>query len=75
MLNKIPLTSLALASLLLSACGDSDKQDSVIDKELKQVKFSLGVSDAPVEEAEIVAIEIDSIKLTNTDDDNGKKKY
>jgi hypothetical protein len=74
MLNKIPLTSLALASLLLSACGDSDKQDSVIDKELKQVKFSLGVSDAPVEEAEIVAIEIDSIKLTNTDDDNGKQE-
>jgi hypothetical protein len=32
------------------------------------------VSDAPVEEAEVVAIEIDSIKLTNTDDDNGKQE-
>jgi len=74
MLNKITLISLALATLLLSACGDSDKQDLVIDKELKQVKFSLGVSDAPVEEAEVVAIEMDSIKLTNTDDDNGKQE-
>jgi hypothetical protein len=74
MLNKITLISLALTTLLLSACGDSDKQDLVIDKELKQVKFSLGVSDAPVEEAEVVAIEMDSIKLTNTDDDNGKQE-
>ncbi len=74
MLNKIPLTSLVLASLLLSACGGSDKQDLVLDKELVQAKFSLGVSDAPVEEAEVVAIEIDSIKLTNTDDDNGKQE-
>ncbi len=74
MLNKITLISLALATLLLSACGDSDKQNLVIDKELKQVKFSLGVSDAPVEEAEVVAIEMDSIKLTNTDDDNGKQE-
>ena len=74
MLNKITLTSLALTTLLLSACGDSDKQNLVIDKELKQVKFSLGVSDAPVEEAEVVAIEMDSIKLTNTDDDNGKQE-
>lgn len=74
MLNKITLISLALATLLLSACGDSDKKDLVIDKELKQVKFSLGVSDAPVEEAEVVAIEMDSIKLTNTDDDNGKQE-
>ncbi|AAZ24373.1 DUF4382 domain-containing protein [Colwellia psychrerythraea] len=74
MLNKIPLTSLVLASLLLSACGGSDKQDLVLDKELEQAKFSLGMSDAPVEEAEVVAIEIDSIKLTNTDDNNGKQE-
>lgn len=59
MLNKIPLSTLALASLLLTACNDSDEPEPA--------KFSLGVSDAPVEEANVVAIEIDSITLTNTD--------
>lgn len=66
MLNKPTLATLALASLLLSACGDSDKQ--------AQAKFSLGVSDAPVEEADVVAIKIDSIKLTNTNETNGKQE-
>ncbi len=56
MLKKLPLISLALASLLLTACGDSDEPE--------QANFSLGVSDAPVEEADAVFIEIDSIKLT-----------
>jgi len=58
MLNKLSVGTLALASLLLAACNDSDEPE--------QVKFSLGVSDAPVEEAEVVSIEIDSITLKNT---------
>jgi len=58
MLNKTTLTTLALTSLLLTACNDSDKPDPA--------KFSLGVSDAPVENAEIVNIEIDRITLTNS---------
>ncbi len=59
MLKKLPFISLALATILLTACGDSDEQE--------QAKFSLGVSDAPVEEAEVVSIEIDSITLRNSD--------
>lgn len=59
MLNKISLSTLALASLLLTACNDSDEPE--------QAKFSLGVSDAPVEEAEVVSIEIDSITLKKAD--------
>jgi len=59
MLNKIALSILALTSLLLTACNDSDEPE--------QAKFSLGVSDAPVEEAEVVSIEIDSITLRNSD--------
>lgn len=56
----MPLTSVALTTLLLSACNNSN--------EAEQAKFSLGVSDAPVNDAEIVSIEIDSIKLTNPND-------
>jgi len=59
MFNKTSLTILALASLLLTACNDSDESELA--------KFSLGVSDAPVEEAEIVSIEIDTISLKNTE--------
>jgi len=59
MLNKIALSTLALTSLLLTACNDSDEPE--------RAKFSLGVSDAPVEEAEVVSIEIDSITLRNSD--------
>ena len=63
MLKKITFSSIALTGLLLTACNGSDEQTSVIEKPM--AKFSLGVSDAPVNEAEIVSIEIDSIKLTN----------
>ncbi|PKI14049.1 DUF4382 domain-containing protein [Colwellia sp. 12G3] len=66
MINKKTIASLTLASLLLAACGGSD------DKEAS--KFSLGVSDAPVDETVVVAIEIESIKLTNTDESNGKQE-
>lgn len=66
MFKKLPLSSIALSTLLLTACNDSDEQ--------QQAKFSLGLSDAPVEEAQVVAIEIDSIKLTNTDENNGKEE-
>jgi hypothetical protein len=64
MLNKMSLSTLALASLLLTACNDSDEPAQ--PEQAEQAKFSLGVSDAPVEEAEVVAIEIDSITLKNT---------
>ena len=70
MLKKNTLISLAFTSLLLTACNGSNEQIAAPE----QAKFSLGVSDAPVDEAEIVMIQIDSIKLTTTDESNGKQE-
>lgn len=57
--SKTLLTS--CLTLALTACGDSDS-----DEDKTSAKFSLGVSDAPVDEAQAVYIEIDSISLSQT---------
>ncbi|ALO33879.1 hypothetical protein CMT41_03420 [Colwellia sp. MT41] len=65
MLNKLAIAILACLSLFLTACNSDNKE---------QAKFSLGLSDAPVDDAEIVMIKIDSIKVINTDESNGKQE-
>ncbi|GAW95671.1 MULTISPECIES: DUF4382 domain-containing protein [Colwellia] len=65
MLNKHAIAILACLSLFLTACNSDNKE---------QAKFSLGLSDAPVDDAEIVMIKIDSIKVINTDESNGKQE-
>jgi len=64
------LIYLTLCTIIIG-CGGSDNPDEVVVPTLSSAKFSLGVSDAPVDDAEIVSIEIDSIKLINTDESNG----
>lgn len=53
--------------LIVSVVGCSDS-DSDIDNDTIS-KFSLGLSDAPVDDAEAVFIELDSISLTKANDD------
>jgi hypothetical protein len=63
---------LACVTLSLISCGGSD---SSTEEQLDAPAiFSLGLSDAPVDEAEAVYIELDSIKLTSTDESQGKQE-
>lgn len=65
--NRILISSL-LSSLILTGCGsDSSSDGDDGNNEATLASFSLGVSDAPIDEADSVVIEIDSIKLTNLD--------
>ncbi|TWX45630.1 DUF4382 domain-containing protein [Colwellia hornerae] len=54
--------------LAISACGGSDNS-SVKAKEqpAEQAKFSLGISDAPIDEADSVFIEIDEITISGSE--------
>ncbi|QTH65094.1 DUF4382 domain-containing protein [Psychrosphaera ytuae] len=69
MKSSFKLSLLAVLTSSLMACGgsssDSNDGQSLVDAESKAA-FSLGVSDAPVDEAESVFIEIDSISLIDT---------
>jgi hypothetical protein len=70
-MKKFKLSSLAvLVAITLGACSSSDDDTEMVDEEETYAKFSLGVSDAPVDSAEAVFIEIDSITLINSDDEN-----
>lgn len=60
--------------LSLAACGGSGSSSSSTEQANTSAIFSLGLSDAPVDEAEAVYIELDSIKLTNTDQSQGKQE-
>ncbi|WP_286234003.1 DUF4382 domain-containing protein [Thalassotalea sediminis] len=78
MISKKALFSFVSACVFLAACGgsssSSDGSTNVIIDSQATTTFSLGVSDAPVDDAVIVAIEIGSIKLINTDETNGKQE-
>lgn len=67
LLKKSILTGLTLS---LFGCGGSDSAST----DNASAIFSLGLSDAPVDDAEAVYIELDSIKLTNTDQSQGKQE-
>jgi hypothetical protein len=67
LLKKSIFTGLTLS---LFGCGGSDSAST----DDASAIFSLGLSDAPVDEAEAVYIELDSIKLTNTDQSQGKQE-
>lgn len=58
-MNKLMLTTLATATLSLAACGGSDSNDT---NDVAQ--FSLGISDAPVDNAESVVACFNAIELT-----------
>ena len=58
-MNKLMLTTLATATLGLAACGGSDSNDT---NDFAQ--FSLGISDAPVDNAESVVACFNAIELT-----------
>lgn len=58
-MNKLMLTTLATATLSLAACGGSDSNDT---NDFAQ--FSLGISDAPVDNAESVVACFNAIELT-----------
>jgi hypothetical protein len=51
--------------LVMSACGGSDSTSS--PEPNAQAKFSLGISDAPIDEADSVFIEIDEITISGTE--------
>ncbi|MEI4551894.1 DUF4382 domain-containing protein [Pseudoalteromonas spongiae] len=61
-----------LLSMLIVACGGSSSNDDDVTVPPvtgeQQAKFSLGVSDAPVDDAIAVVIEIDTIKILALDD-------
>ena len=61
MINKKVLIPFLFTSIIfvLFACGGSDNSDDSPD----QAKFSLGISDAIIDEADTVFIEIDEITL------------
>lgn len=61
MINKNVLIPFLFAPIIfaISACGGSDSSE--------QAKFSLGISDAPIDEAESVFIEIDEITISGPD--------
>ncbi|WP_322406395.1 DUF4382 domain-containing protein [Idiomarina sp. PL1-037] len=58
-MNKLMLTTLVAATLSLAACGGSNSNDT---NDLAQ--FSLGISDAPVDNAESVVACFNAIELT-----------
>ncbi|MCP1338778.1 DUF4382 domain-containing protein [Idiomarina sp. M1R2S28] len=62
-MNKLMLTTLATATLSLAACGGSDSNDT---NDVAQ--FSLGISDAPVDNAESVVACFNAIELTGNGD-------
>jgi hypothetical protein len=69
-MKKFTLSLFAvLVTLTLGACSSSDNDDETLSEEETYAKFSLGISDAPVDSAEAVFIEIDSITLINADDE------
>ncbi|PKG80933.1 hypothetical protein CXF85_22075 [Colwellia sp. 75C3] len=65
MINKKFLIPFLFTPIIfvLSACGDSDNSDDSPE----QAKFSLGISDAPIDEADAVFIEIDEITIAGTE--------
>jgi hypothetical protein len=69
-LFKKSIVSLLVLSVV--GCGGSDSNETDLPQNL--ANFSLGLSDAPVDEAEAVFIEIDSIKLTNTDESQNSQE-
>lgn len=69
LLKQSILTCLTLS---LIGCGGSDSPST--EQSNASAVFSLGLSDAPVDEAEAVYIELDSIKLTKTDQSQGKQE-
>ncbi|MDX2367899.1 MAG: DUF4382 domain-containing protein, partial [Colwellia sp.] len=69
LLKQSILTCLTLS---LVGCGGSDSPST--EQSNASAIFSLGLSDAPVDDAEAVYIELDSIKLTNTDQSQGKQE-
>lgn len=73
LLKKFTLTCLALS---LAGCGGSSSTDNQqVNEEANELAtFSLGLSDAPVDEAVAVFIELDSIKLINTDQSQGQQE-
>lgn len=62
-MNKLMLTTLATATLGLVACGGSDSNDS---NDVAQ--FSLGISDAPVDNAESVVACFNAVELVGNND-------
>lgn len=69
LLKQSILTCLTLS---LVGCGGSDSPST--EQSNATAIFSLGLSDAPVDDAEAVYIELDSIKLTNKDESQGKQE-
>jgi hypothetical protein len=67
MINKKLTIPFLFAPIILamSACGGSDSSSSPQPPE--QAKFSLGISDAPIDEADSVFIEIDEITISGTE--------
>lgn len=63
-MNKLMLTTLATATLSLAACGGSDSNDN---NDVAQ--FSLGISDAPVDNAESVVACFNAVELTGNGDE------
>ena len=64
-MNKLMLTTLATATLGLVACGGSDSDDNNTDT----AQFSLGISDAPVDNAESVVACFNAVELTGNGDE------
>ena len=70
MVNKKFLTSFLFTPIILaiSACGGSDNSSvQPPEQPLEQAKFSLGISDAPIDEADSVFIEIDEITISGAE--------
>jgi hypothetical protein len=65
--NKYKLTLIAILTLGTFGCTDSDSDDNDVMSDTST--FSLGLSDAPVDEAQAVFIELDSITLTKSTSD------
>lgn len=66
----IKTSALSLLAVTLSGCGGSSSSttDAPQQQAPTTAKFSLGLSDAPVDDAQAVYIELDSIKLINSDE-------
>lgn len=73
--NSFKYSLIALSMLSVVGCGGSssesndDANDVSEQPDVTLSKFSLGLSDAPVDDAEAVFIELDSITLTLNNDD------
>ena len=83
MKKLIKHAALMLLALSITSCGGSSSSSStnnppppppVTEPPSSLAKFSLGLSDAPVDDAIAVYIELDSIRLIDTDESQGRQE-